>query len=301
MSEVPTRPRGKVRTVMQEYLAFITRSVRRLRTPGSVPPSVPGTWIRADSVRILWFIQTYRDLPELRKTLWRVRTLYPEAPLLVVSDGDPDPEIKWVCDSYSAEFRLRSRLYGVEHGGALVQNLLEAFLSTDADILIKIDPDTDVRRRLSLLPSPTDSSIFGTVQSAGSTRALSIQGGCIVVPRAAAMVLAGSGLLNSERLKPPALEWTLDATSRARAASGLTSSDQTLGWACRELGVPCKDHPEVCSGYQPSLMDTITARRVAVFHPRFEMKHLVDPAFYFSGLRTAVRDALRTREDCGAH
>jgi hypothetical protein len=281
---------------MREYAALLGRSLRRLHTRRNVPADLSETWIRADAVRLFWFIQTYRDLPKLRQTLSRVRALYPDTPVLVVSDGDADPRIKQACDLYAVEFRLRPRLYGVEHGGALVQQLLEAFLSTNADILIKIDPDTDVRRRLSLMPLPVDTSIYGTVQSAGSKRAPSIQGGCIIVPRRAASLLAGSALLMSERLKPPALEWAVDDATRARAAAGLTSSDQTLGWACRELGVLCKDHPEVCSRYRPSLMDTITASRIAVFHPRFQMRHLVDPAFYFSGFRVAVGEALRKRD-----
>jgi hypothetical protein len=195
------------------------------------------------------------------------------------------------------DFALRPRLYGVEHGGELVQRILDAFLATDADVLTKIDPDTSVRRRFSLMPSPAEHSIFGTVQSSGSNNVLSIQGGCIIVPRQAAIILASSALLSSDRLKPPALEWAVDQPTRARAASGLTSSDHTLGWACRELGLRFKDHPEVFSIYQPSLMDTITRRGIAVFHPRFEISHLGNPAFYFRGLRAAVKEAFTTPND----
>lgn len=296
MSETPTRPADAPRGVMREYVTLLERSLRRLLTRHNLPLDPSETWIGAETVRLFWFVQTYRDLPKLRQTLSRLRALYPETPVLVVSDGDPDPRIKQACDLHSVEYRLQPRLYGVEHGGALVQQLLEAFLATDADILIKIDPDTDVRRRLSLMPLPTDASIYGTVQSAGTRRGPSIQGGCIIAPRRAAMILVNSGLLLSDRLKPPALEWAVDDATRARAAGGLTSSDQTLGWACRQLGLPCRDHPEVYSRYRPSLMDTITASRVAIFHPRFQWSHLADPVFYFSGLREVVGQALRNRD-----
>jgi hypothetical protein len=261
-----------------------------------------GTWIPADEVRIFWFIQAYRDLSRLRRTLARLQELYPESQVLVVSDGDPDLEIERACRKYSADFTLRARLFGVEQGGEPVQQMLEAFLRTDAHILIKIDPDTDVRRRFSLMPSRSDSALYGTVQSAGSesNRIASIQGGCIIVPRQAAIRLASSSLLRSERLKPPALEWAVDESLVARSASGLTSYDWTLGWACREFGLPSKDHPEVCSRYQPSLMDTLTDRRVAVSHPRFEIRQLANHGFYFSGLRAAISDALRKRDDLPA-
>jgi hypothetical protein len=282
---------------MQAYVARVVESLARLTRRMPVDATASRSWVRADDVRILWYIQTYRDLPRLRKALARVRALYPESQILVVSDGDPDPAIPAICGKHSASFSLRPRLYGVEHGGELVHRILEAFLATDADVLTKIDPDTSVRRRFTLMPPPTARSIYGTVQSAGSSRAPSIQGGCIIVPRQAAILLASSELLLSDRLKPPALEWAVDARTLARARFGLTSSDQTLGWACRELGLDCRHHPEVFSRYRPSLMDAVTQRGVAVFHPRFEIGHLANPEFYFSGLRAAVAEALTGRGD----
>jgi hypothetical protein len=242
------------------------------------------TWIPADDARIFWFIQTYRDLPRLRRTLAGLRKAYPESQVLVVSDGNPDPEINETCESYAVGFMLRPRLFGVEQGGEPVQKMLEEFLTTDADLLIKIDPDTHIRRRFSRLPSRGDSSLYGTPQSQGSesNRIISLQGGCIIVPREAAIVLASSAILQSERLKPPALEWTVAGTLVARAASGLTSYDWTLGWACRELGLRSRRHPEVFSRYRPSLVDCVRDLGAAVSHPRFEIKQLTRPGFYFN-------------------
>jgi hypothetical protein len=242
----------------------------------------PQRWTSAEELRVLWFIQTYRDLHRLRPSLARLRTVYPDAPVLVVSDGDPDPEVERVCRACAAEFRLGSRMFGVDLGGEPVQRMLDVFLEADADILIKIDPDTDVRRRFSLMPPPMSPSIYGTVQTAGSqhNRLVSIQGGCIVVPRKAASILARSGLLRSERLKPPALEWAVDSVLLTRVESGLTSYDHTLGWACRELGLHCKAHPEVFSRYRPNIIDTLIDHGAAVSHPRFELRQLADPVFY---------------------
>jgi hypothetical protein len=173
--------------------------------------------------------------------------------------------------------------------------MLTAFLQTDAECLIKIDPDTLVRRPLTILPWPNDTAVYGTVQqvSAGADHLESVQGGCIIVPRQAALLLASSGLLESDRLKPPALEWAVGDLSAARAAAGLTSHDWTLGWACRELDLPNRDHPEVFSRHVPDLLDVLVEWRAAVSHPRFEIRQLVDPAFYFSGLRKDLVQALR--------
>src|SRR5262249_37924240 len=151
-----------------------------------------GRWIAADRARLCWFIQTSGDREELAHTLARLRQLYAESSVLVVSDGDPDPEIARACATCGAAFTLGERLFGVEHGGAPVQRMLDRFLTTDADILIKIDPDTDVRRRFTTLPDPSEEAVYGTVQSAGegADRLVSIQGGCIIIPRRAAERLA---------------------------------------------------------------------------------------------------------------
>lgn len=278
---------------VRESLARVESSFRRLRLPDDVVSEVPDTWAPPDRIKILWFIQTYRDFPQLRLTLRKLRALYPDSAILVMSDGDPDPRLPQLCTTHSARFAMRQRLFGVEHGGEPVQRMLEALLETDADLLIKIDPDTDVRRRFSRLPPADDRSLYGTVQSVRAAAApfVSIQGGCIIVPREAAAVLAGSGLLRSGRLKPPALEWAIGPAERARAASGLTSYDWTLGWACRELGIDSRDHPEVFSRYLPTLIDRLADRRVAVAHPRFSIRQMTKPGFYFGSLWAAVRDA----------
>jgi hypothetical protein len=245
-------------------------------TPGA------DAWTPADRVRLCWFIQTSRDRVPLARTLARLRQVYADSHVLVVSDGDSDPEIARVCATHRATYTRGTRLFGVEHGGAPVQRMLDCCLRTDADVFIKIDPDTDVRSRFRSMPSASDAAIYGTVQSAGegANRLASIQGGCIIVPRRAAEILAASALLSSDRLKPPALAWAVSAYSRARAAAGLTSYDWTLGWVCRELGIPSREHPEVFSRYRANLFDTLSFRRAAIVHPRFEWRQLVDPIFY---------------------
>jgi hypothetical protein len=287
-------PDREMASAWREYRARVGASFMRLRSRALPRQGADGPWIPADDLRLFWFIQTYRDLSRLQRTLATLRTVYPESEALVVSDGDADPEIRRACERYNAHFHYRARLFGVEHGGEPVREMLDAFLRTDADILFKIDPDTHLRRRFSVMPSPGSPSVFGTVQSAGSgpNRMHGIQGGCMVIPRHAAALLSGSGLLASARLKPPALEWIVDRVCADRAASGLTSYDWTLAWACRELGLSSKNHPEVFSRELPSLIDTLTDRGMAVSHPRFDTRQLSRQSFYFRGLRMAVRDVL---------
>ena len=250
---------------MSAYLARVGRSLRRVWPSSAKWDGTTGLFPAAESSgSVLWFIQTYRDLPKLEVTLHRLRRLYPLAAALVVSDGDPDPAIEPACRRCGVPFESRSRMFGVEHGGLGAHDMLERFLQSSASVLIKIDPDTDLRRPLSRLPPSGERALYGTVQQADGGGLTSIQGGCILIPRAAAQAIVESGLLESDRLKPPACEWAVDPEGRARAAAGLTSYDWTLGWACRELGIPSRDHPEVFSRYQPGLMDTLTVGDAAI-------------------------------------
>ena len=105
----------------------------------------PERWVPADRIRLCWFIQTFHDPQALRRALAQLRRVFPESAVLVISDGDSDPAIAEACRAHTASCVMGARLFGVEHGGAVVQRMLDAFLATDADILIKIDPDTDVR------------------------------------------------------------------------------------------------------------------------------------------------------------
>lgn len=277
------------------YRTLVGRSVRRW-WPSSERWEDGTDWVSLGDGpgKILWYVQTYRDRLKLQPSLQRLRRFYPTDELLVVSDGAGDSAIEETVRPFNARFQLRPRLFTVEHGGLVVQRMLDAFLETHASVLIKIDPDSDVRRCFSRLPSASERAIFGTVQQTGPrTNSLtSIQGGCIVVPRSAAEAIAGSRLLESERLKPPACEWAVDADGRARVAAGLTSYDWTLGWACRELAIPCRDHPEVFSRYAPGLMDTLTVGDAAVAHPRFEWAQLRQRGFFLAGLRAKLTGAL---------
>jgi hypothetical protein len=294
---------NRVSTAFHRYARLVGKSLMRLRARPEALLQQGGGWVPADTVRLFWFVQTYHDLPRLRTTLAELRHVYPESEVMVMSDGDPDPEIAPACRHHAASFVLGERLYGIEQGGLLVRRILQAFLDSTADVLVKIDPDTTVRRRFTVMPSPLAHSIYGTVQHAGfGTNVIpSVQGGCIIVPRAAAACIECSSLLESERLKPPALEWAVSVSSRARVRAGLTSSDQTLGWACRELAIECREHPEVLSRYRPnsSLVEALVDRRMAVSHPRFERTQLADPAFYFSGVQAAIREAFGSSSDDG--
>lgn len=223
---------------------------------------------------VCWFIQTYRDAGKLRTGLRRLRRVAPRDTVIVVSDGDDDPRLPAICAGFGATFVRGERLFGVESGGKVVERMLDLFLATRADYLVKIDPDSDVRHQLRFLPRRDRPLVCGTLQAMGTVdvRIVSIQGGCILMNRLAAEQMKASGAFRLAALQPPEVAWAIAPSARERARKGLTSYDWTIGWVAKRLGIPLLAHPEVHCVWKPSLLDHLVARRAAVSHPRLDLR-----------------------------
>ncbi|MBI4402734.1 MAG: hypothetical protein HY537_01155 [Deltaproteobacteria bacterium] len=154
--------------------------------------------------------------------------------------------------------------------------MLGLFLNNPTKHLIKIDPDTHVRKKFGVLPAFDDAIIAGCVQQAGDKEKMitSVQGGCIIMTLKAAQVLFASKLLLSPALKAPCYEWVVEKTLRARAFKhGLTSYDWTIGWACKQLKIPIIQHPETQSHWERVNLRAYLG--AAVVHPRCPLSTLV--------------------------
>lgn len=225
------------------------------------------TPLHADE-HITWYVQVYRDGHRLSSCLKRLRTHCPSSRLLVVSDGNPDPRLEAIARSFGGEFTQGRRLSGVEWGGEVVHRFLEIWAAGRAtDYLIKIDPDTAVNAPIPRLPDPDVPVIAGRVIRTERSPYSGIQGGCIIVTRAAANVLLASSLLRSPELKPPRLAWAQGEHLLARARRGLTSQDWTLAWACDKLGIPTMDLPGIASFWKRRQRRGVALLTSAIVHP----------------------------------
>ncbi|MEZ4433226.1 MAG: galactosyltransferase-related protein [bacterium] len=130
---------------------------------------------------ITFYLNVFRDAGLLDDCLSSIRAAYPDAPVLVRSDGDDDPRIATIADRHRARFVDDINRYGLTHGGDYVQVMFERFLEAPTDWLFKIDPDTRVHRPFRALPDGC--RVFGTLQR--QRPIYSVQGGCIGFTRAA--------------------------------------------------------------------------------------------------------------------
>lgn len=200
-----------------------------------------------DDAALTFFMSVHRDHDLAVRCLRRLRQHYPQAAVIVRSDGDDDPRHHQLVEEFGVDYRLEPRLFPYQNGAALVARMFALYLEQPTPFLFKIDPDTVLHRRFRFLPAREGH--FGTLQ--GEPDARSVQGGCMGFTRAAAESFHSSGLLEDPRLADPVPHedvtghWLLLA-ARARG-SGLASFDWTLGWAASELGIPMFDFPEVRS------------------------------------------------------
>ncbi len=221
---------------------------------------------------IFFVLQVYQDTPFLARCFKDLRKHYPQAQVLVISDGDPDPAIADLCARFSVKCEYGERLFGADKGGQASQRFMEKFLQSQARYMVKIDPDTHLRRRFKRWPMDVI-ALFGTTQLVhwNAEVLVSLQGGCFIVPRVAAEFIVKSGRLLDPKLKPPALVWAIHPTLRQRAGErGLTSHDWPYGYVCRELGVPLFRHPEISSWWKGSFRQWLASwiKNKGAVHPR---------------------------------
>ncbi len=209
-----------------------------------------------------FYMQLFRDGPLANASIARIRSHYPSERIIVQSDGDPNPYYRELAEMFRCEYATGKRLYLVEHGGRMIQRMLNAYLKGPGDWLIKVDTDTRIDRRFINLP--TGMAIYGSPLKQGPP-----QGGCVIIPRKVAQMLRDSRLFLSPLLKYPVTSWGAAMTPaflRDRLeTTGCIGFEWTLYWACTQLDIPIVRHPEIFSTWKYG--NTNRGRGFAAVHP----------------------------------
>jgi hypothetical protein len=192
------------------------------------------------------FLVTIADegAPQLAACLASVRAAYPDAPLVVISDGVYDPDYPVLCAQQRARYVPDEFLKRIECGGAWWERLLTLGLQTGADYLVKIDPDTLVHRPFQGDPP---GAISGTMQRHASGRQM-VQGGCQVIAAAAARRLLDPALIGAPELAERKLYvWDGPADDRRIDALSYLSTDKSLLHLSQRAKLALADWDEVGS------------------------------------------------------
>lgn len=189
---------------------------------------------------LTFYLCTYLDEFLLNGCLSNLRKHY-SSRVIVVSDGDGSENIPKICCKHSVEFHMGEWLYGVEHGGRRHHRMLELFFQKPSKYLLKIDTDTRVLRRFTMMP--THFCNFGSTELFDKLDSEFIQGGCIGYPYDVAKNLYDDKVFLDESV---AVEnWCFNDWCVRK--KGRISEDQISTYCTKKIGCEFFQHPEVMS------------------------------------------------------
>jgi hypothetical protein len=198
-------------------------------------------------MRVAFALTFYRDERLATSTIADLRMFYPESLILIFDDS-------------------KQRLKLAQFAGRWTERYLKAFLQTESDILIKLDPDTAVLRRANEFP---DSEIFGEHVDG------QVLGGCIGYSRDCARKIIESDLLVDS--KYTGLHYTY-----MKFGERVSRQDEIMADIIRRLHLHTVEWKEACiRQYHPrSVMPT---GDYAIVHPDMRPEAF---AFYAENSRT---------------
>src|SRR5258708_5059724 len=218
---------------------------------------------------IAWALQLHHCRPQLLSCLSLLRAQYPTSRVVLIVDGD-DEEYGDIAAAYHCDLVRGVHLMARSTCHLYVNRLLQALLAGNEHYPFKIDPDTRVWRRFSLLPA--FSSMFGTLETTTERRRdpisvpPNVQGGCLGITRDPAADILERRVINEQScVTDYAQTWARCTDMLACAARGRCCDDFILSWAAHAVGLPLVGLEEIRSYCRRTVENDDL--RYAVTHP----------------------------------
>jgi hypothetical protein len=107
---------------------------------------------------LLFCVNTYRDHLLAAECIAALKFWYPEAGIVSISDGTGYPGYDLFCKSVGVEHIFGTRLKLPSSAGRWTERFLKILLSSDHDLVVKVDPDTHINREADLPDAPVFSA-----------------------------------------------------------------------------------------------------------------------------------------------
>lgn len=210
---------------------------------------------------LTFYLVVYKDLDRAKWCVKNLRLFYPKARVVIESDGDDDPGWEDLRTDHGCEVYFGERLFEVSRGADIVSRMINRHLDdhTLRRWLIRIDTDTEIRRRFHAMPN---ADYCGHRYPERDF----IQGGCIILTRRFCRLVKDSGALDNRQLGEDTLIWRKSPKiAKDRVEShGLTSLDWLINWAASEIGIKGHHFEEVVSRWKKPVPRAVDC---AVAHP----------------------------------
>jgi hypothetical protein len=220
----------------------------------------------ADDDDIAFLVQAYKDKRLAVNCLESIRKCYPVSRIILVLDGDEDPDWTAVASRFGAEKKHQERLYLLPRIGEMGKKSFEYWLEKPTPFLIKLDTDSIVRRRFRYLP---DAEAFGSLACFPDGSFSHIVGGFTGFSRLAVERMLAMRVFDDAGLCRDVPDWI----SRCSAShwkewcvkGGRGSYDCMISHVCVKHGVRIEVFDEVYSTWWP--VPKSAREKYAVTHP----------------------------------
>lgn len=167
--------------------------------------------LQVPSTDIAFCFTVYKEFSLATRLINQIRSYYPESDVICIMDGTCNIEFIHLCEQEQVVCIEGKRLYVRHLGGAWVERLLKTYLErSNADYMIKLDPDSYLRRKFSGFP---DTDLGGSLSKLNHLSFTLIQGGCRFQTRETCDKILASNLLKDSQYR----EKNLFSRSRSQA------------------------------------------------------------------------------------
>ena len=168
-----------------------------------------------------FFIGVYKDQNLAKQRITELHTFYPECQILSLSDGIDDQDYSNFCAEHSVTYEKDIPLKKKFAAKWTYRRFKFFLLNSEADVVVKIDPDTRIQRRVEF----PDVDVFAPL--CPDTRGVvDFNGSCFGISRSIVEIVMQSGLLSDQRYDGARLE------------------DKVLTDVFRKLGITVTGFPE---------------------------------------------------------
>jgi hypothetical protein len=143
---------------------------------------------------IVFFIGVYDDQERAKKRIAELKVQYPMQKVLSISDGKHDASYRDFCSNNGVTYFEGKHLKG-KHTGQWTQRRLKFFLdNSDAEYVVKIDPDTRVQKTMWFPEVDVSAPVhLATLPTIG------FSGCCLCISRTLAQRLVSSDVLMQQK------------------------------------------------------------------------------------------------------
>jgi hypothetical protein len=206
----------------------------------------------AEDDDIAFLVQVYKDKYLAINCLESIRANYKLSRIILVVDGDDDPDWIDIANKYRAESKIRERLYLLPKIGEMAKRNFEYFIEKPAKFLIKLDTDSLVHRRFKYMPN---ADFFGSLAYLPDGSFNHVAGGCIGVSRSAAERMLKDNFFDDPKLSSVIPDW-ISRCSKTHweewcLKEGRGSYDCMLSHVCARHRIKAEVFEEVYSSWWP--------------------------------------------------